>query len=253
MCCLLPDWALHLKDYAVHRPWLSEYIDVLRQAVDEQDLFKCLATLARELGFEHCSYGMRSPLPLGAPQFSLFSDYPDIWSQRYVERNYFSIDPTVHHALTQSTPLIWSAESPMAHPEFWEEAQQHQLKHGWCMPSRGQFGTVGLLTFVRSGELITETELDAKESRMILLTQVAHSAMSERLAPKQMTECSSRLTPREREVLQWMAAGKTYIETGSILGIDDRTVKFHLKNAMTKLHAINKTQAAFKATLLGIL
>lgn len=35
--------------------------------------------------------------------------------------------------------------------------------------------------------------------------------------------------------------------------VDDRTVKFHLVNAMRKLNAANKTEAAVKATMLGLL
>lgn len=234
-------------------PWYKNYIETLAQVHTEQDMFAKLSHISHELGFEHCSYGMRAPLPVGAPQFSLFSDYPNAWSQRYVAQNYFGIDPTVRHALCEHSPLLWSADQPAACPEFWEEARQHQLRHGWCMPSRGHYGTVGLLTFVRSSELINTRELDTKEHMMIALTLIAHSAMSQLLAPKQMPECTQQLTAREREVLQWMSAGKTYNETASILRIDDRTVKFHLHNTMVKLQATNKTHAAFKATVLGLL
>jgi len=61
------------------------------------------------------------------------------------------------------------------------------------------------------------------------------------------------LTARERESLQWSAAGKTYVEIGKIMHVDERTVKFHLVNAMRKLNATNKTEAAVKATILGLL
>jgi len=53
--------------------------------------------------------------------------------------------------------------------------------------------------------------------------------------------------------LRWTAIGKTYIEISLILNIDTGTVKFHLANAMRKLQANNKTQAAVKASLLGLL
>lgn len=233
--------------------WYERLIEALAGTSSESELFHRLKTLSRSLGFEHCSYGMRTPLPTVAPQFSLFSDYPDAWSQLYVTKNYFSIDPTVAHALKETTPLLWSSDKPIASLEFWEEAQQHQLRHGWCMPSRGHYGTVGLLTFVRSAEIITRAELDAKEHQMIALTMLAHSAMSQMLAPKQMPECTQTLTPRERQVLQWLASGKTYSETGRIIQIDERTVKFHLGNAMRKLNAVNKAQATFKAAVLGLL
>jgi len=235
------------------RDWQERYVYELSSASSEQGLFAILCELTRLLGFEHCSYGMRTPLPAVEPKFSLFSNYPDEWSKRYVANNYFGVDPTVAHALSNTTPLLWSAEAPLSSPEFWEEAQAFQLRHGWCMPARGQFGTVGLLTLVRSAETISAEELDAKENKMHWLTTLAHSAMVDRLAPKQMPECDQTLTPREREVLQWSSAGKTYFEIAVIISVDERTVKFHLSNAMRKLRAANKAQAVFKAAVLGLL
>jgi len=61
------------------------------------------------------------------------------------------------------------------------------------------------------------------------------------------------LTSREREVLHWTAQGKGCWETGHIVGISERTVKFHLQNAVVKLDAMNKTHAATKAAMLGLL
>ena len=57
----------------------------------------------------------------------------------------------------------------------------------------------------------------------------------------------SRLTYREREVLQWTAMGKGCWETGQIVGISERTVKFHLQNIYRKLNVVNRAQAIAKA------
>ncbi|SMG00591.1 hypothetical protein BSIN_3723 [Burkholderia singularis] len=43
------------------------------------------------------------------------------------------------------------------------------------------------------------------------------------------------------------------MEIGKIMFIDERTVKFHLVNTMRKLNASNKTEAAVKAAMLGLL
>ena len=53
--------------------------------------------------------------------------------------------------------------------------------------------------------------------------------------------------------MRWTALGTTYVEISMILNIDTRTVKFHLVNAMRKLQASNKAEAAVKASLLGLL
>jgi DNA-binding CsgD family transcriptional regulator len=53
----------------------------------------------------------------------------------------------------------------------------------------------------------------------------------------------SSLTPREREVLTWVARGKSAWEIGEILAIAKRTVDEHVQTAARKLNASNRTQA----------
>lgn len=61
------------------------------------------------------------------------------------------------------------------------------------------------------------------------------------------------LTKREVECLSWTAEGKTAWETGKILSISERTVRYHLSNAMQKLNTSSKYHAVLKALSTGIL
>jgi LuxR family transcriptional regulator len=151
------------------------------------------------------------------------------------------------------SPLIWRADSQTQSVEFWDEAEHHGLRHGWCMPSISRTGAIGLVTMVRSGEPIDERELAEKGYKMSWLANMANYAMSMHLLTRFVPEYAVELTARERETLQWSAAGKTYAEIAKIMHVDDRTVKFHLVNAMRKLNATNKTEAAVKAAMLGLL
>jgi two-component system nitrate/nitrite response regulator NarL len=63
----------------------------------------------------------------------------------------------------------------------------------------------------------------------------------------------SDLTPREKEVLQLLAAGLTNKEIGIRLDIAENTVKNHLKNILAKLHLQNRVQAATLAIQKGML
>ena len=51
------------------------------------------------------------------------------------------------------------------------------------------------------------------------------------------------LTDREQEVLRWLAQGKTSWDISMILGISERTVKFHVKNLLQKLDAATRAHA----------
>jgi len=52
-----------------------------------------------------------------------------------------------------------------------------------------------------------------------------------------------QLSPREMEVLEWVAAGKTDGDIAHILGISDRTVQKHLQHIFDKLGVENRTAA----------
>jgi LuxR family quorum sensing-dependent transcriptional regulator len=60
-------------------------------------------------------------------------------------------------------------------------------------------------------------------------------------------ETTPNLTPREREVLTWIASGKTAWEIGEILHISKRTVEEYLAKAAHKLNATNRPQAVARA------
>lgn len=55
------------------------------------------------------------------------------------------------------------------------------------------------------------------------------------------------VTSRELDCLKWIAMGKTAWEASVILGISERTVRFHLNSAREKLCCMNTTQAVARA------
>jgi DNA-binding NarL/FixJ family response regulator len=62
-----------------------------------------------------------------------------------------------------------------------------------------------------------------------------------------------RLTDREIEVLTWVARGKSSADIATILAISERTVNFHLDNAMRKAGVATRVQAAVKCAMLGLI
>lgn len=59
------------------------------------------------------------------------------------------------------------------------------------------------------------------------------------------------LSPREREVLAWVAAGKTDAQAAAILGISVRTVQKHLENSYVKLGVEGRTAAVMRVRAAG--
>jgi DNA-binding NarL/FixJ family response regulator len=60
------------------------------------------------------------------------------------------------------------------------------------------------------------------------------------------------LTPRERDVLEALAAGTSTSQIAASLGLSAKTVRNHLSNIFTKLRVTDRTQAAIKARAHGL-
>jgi two-component system, NarL family, response regulator len=61
------------------------------------------------------------------------------------------------------------------------------------------------------------------------------------------------LSERERQVLQYMANGRSNKEIGQVLYISENTVKAHVKSILTKLDAMGRTEAIAIAIKRGLI
>jgi DNA-binding CsgD family transcriptional regulator len=86
------------------------------------------------------------------------------------------------------------------------------------------------------------TLLDAMRPALANLYRFA--VMASGLPPPALAE--GRLTPREHEILRWVAAGKSDRHIAAIVGASVRTVQKHLQNAYIKLGVENRTAAVMR-------
>ncbi len=236
-------------DYA---DWQGRHIETLLTANNETEFFAALSAAARELGFDHCAYGMRLPWPITSPKLVLVNNYSAEWQQRYAEKGYLAVDPTVQHGMKSVLPLVWTESVFEGCRDFWEDARGHGLNVGMAQSSYNAMGVGGLLTLARSHEALSEAELRKNALKVQWLTQYATEGMT-RLVQANKEADTPSLTAREVEVLRWTAEGKTSSEVGQIMNISERTVNFHINNSLVKLGAVNKTALVIKAAMLRLL
>jgi DNA-binding NarL/FixJ family response regulator len=62
-----------------------------------------------------------------------------------------------------------------------------------------------------------------------------------------------KLTPREKEVLNWMATPNTYREIADQLYVSEETIRSHAKRILSKMQQPNRAQAVLAAVREGLL
>ncbi len=85
-----------------------------------------------------------------------------------------------------------------------------------------------------------------------------HPAVARRLLDRMKGEAAPpptrvSLTPRELEILKWMATPATYKELAEKLYISESTVRSHAKHILSKLGQPNRAQAVLTAVRMGLI
>jgi len=64
---------------------------------------------------------------------------------------------------------------------------------------------------------------------------------------------TNSLTPRELEVLEWMATANTYKQIALQLSVTEETIRSHAKNILEKMKQPNRAQAVLAALKIGLI
>lgn len=232
--------------------WVADLCERLVQASGTQAKFAIIGMAARELGFEHCAFGLRKALPFSAPKTIFLNDQPAAWQARYAEAGYLDVDPTVRRGAVDATPQLWNDALFRSAPQLWHEAQSAGLKHGWAQSSLDAAGVGSMLTLSRSAEPVSPAELRHKEPQMRDLVSVAHLVLGQPASTERNVRRAD-LSAREREVLCRAADGMTAEQIAQRLAISVDTVSFHFKKATSRLGTAGRTAAVARAQLLRLL
>lgn len=185
------------------------------------------------------------------------NSFPVEWIRTYHDNDFGAIDPVLAGAMAAGVPFVWDAEAiDRASLErkvagFLAAGHDYGITRGLTIPVYGPAGGFGLFTFIHEGTAGDFRRVVETRGRELHLACLYYHPVIQRLeehAPRPAPE----LTGREKEVLYWAAEGKTSEETGVILNVAEKTVQYHMYNALRKLDCYTKPQAVAKAILLGL-
>lgn len=164
-------------------------------------------------------------------------------------------DPVMVKLMTQAVPIIYDRSTYIAAgaDDIWEAQAAFGFKTGIAVKLHLP-GDKHFLLGVDREDALPEpgSQLMQMVASLQLLAAHALTAADRLLSPKLRKGELPKLTKRELDVLSWTAQGKTAWEVSVILGMSEKTVNFHLGNAMRKLQVSSKHQAVLKCVAAGV-
>ena len=230
----------------------SEIFRQIDEAATRDDVLDVLAEFYRARGFR--SFCFVIPMVTKPDQFRLYErGMPPEWMRRYLERDFDLIDPVSTAATTRNEvgtlgELLKQLTVNDVGRLFVEEATRMGLTDGLAIPTSGLRHARG---FFGVDNVAADDLAKVDRSLMCAVAQHAHLRI-DRIEEEHGAGIDG-LSPREAEILNWVAAGKSNPETAMILGISEATVGTHLKRLFTKLGVHDRVSAVLAGFKLGML
>lgn len=213
----------------------------------------------RDVGFQDGTYHLARAKPYAENLKTVFSSCSQDWLARYAERGYGRQDHLNKVAQQTVLPILWLPRRPeplsYESARIFREAREFGICDGISVPVHGP-DALGLFTAVAGGTEAERREtIDSARDAVVTLGLYVHEYAATLLPADfdALGEASPRLTPRERECLQWVSLGKTGADIAAILNISEPTVRHFIAEARAKLNAATRAHAAVKAIRLGLI
>lgn len=200
-----------------------------------------------------CGHGEPGSLPgpVGAP---IHHGFRPAVIEAYLNSNYEQIDIVPRMTLAQGKPLrwrqVWAAiETTEEERQFLALLRAVDLGDGFTLPCYGPGGRDG---YVSIGSMTPDARMDdASVREMHLSAQAAHLRICEFTAGE--PSHGKPLSAREREILDWVARGKSNSVIADILCISAGTVDTYLRRIYEKLGVSDRTSAAVRGIGMGLI
>lgn len=230
---------------------LQGFLEILHYSVEaetDEDVKKVLDRAQKIFPCEHTLAGVARVNSKGSVQeFSHIVNisYPNDWLYQYAKNGYADVDPILTtHAKTFQTQ-IWTNTYRQSfskkEKEFIEHARSFGLVNGITAGSLDK--KRGLCSFVSFASQSSNTPLH--QNYIGILEYIVHRLHYTLIknTPTTTNSASNILSTRELSVLQWMTQGKTNWEISRILGVSERTIRFHVEGIFCKLDVTSRSHA----------
>ncbi|HJR56123.1 MAG TPA: LuxR family transcriptional regulator [Rhizomicrobium sp.] len=223
-------------------------VEHLERQKDVPSLLASFQKLVLGFGMDSFCVGDPSHPRMKRPARRWHGTWRESWWQRYAELNFFRDDPTVLRMNASPVPFRWTdncVHATSGQKRMVAAMQEVGVREGLAVPVHGPYGVIAGVS-IASGD---HYDLSPGDERALHMASLYLHSKMQALRAEVPSRPLRKLTPRERECLKWVAAGKTDWEISQILSISEQTVHGYVQNALTKLNARTRAQAVALAML----
>ena len=235
-------------------PWVDDVLNIIASANTLPLLWRQMARYFDSHGFGGISYyWVRSAthLPATVPLQHGFSKAE---IELYLSYDFQRLDIVPRAALAAGTPIRWSeawreTELTAEEREFLTALRSIDFSDGFSLPC---YGPNNRNAVVSLGKIAPSADIsDDHLARLHFIAQSAHLRICSLFAEEVTRD--RQLSKREKEILDWVARGKSNGVIAEILAISPGTVDTYMRRIYGKLDVSDRTSAAVKGVGLGLI
>jgi DNA-binding CsgD family transcriptional regulator len=179
--------------------------------------------------------------------------FPTGYEDAYRALEWDKIDPIVQHIHCARRPFRWAdlcahADLTGKQKIFLHQCRELGVHSGVTIPLHGPGTEIDLISLSLRDEKTDTADRLGMLYAISAQYWLKFNELNDPPAPKEM-----HLTTKELECLRWCKEGKTNWEIGEIMSTSEKTVEFHLSNAIRKLGACNRITAVVIAIRCGLI
>ncbi|WP_112321139.1 LuxR family transcriptional regulator [Oceanibium sediminis] len=228
----------------------TEYLKACAKTRWSEELWALTVAFLEGEGFARISYHHMPPL--GAPDAGrvrvVTHGFPQEWVQDYIREKLFRKDPIPAQAVASYAPFRWSEVESLrtltrSESDFLSRMAQAGLGDGLAVQVFGPGGRNGYfgLGFGAGDPPDVPTDALLKYQAGLQLAHLRYChILAETLPP------APALSERERELLQWVALGKSNSVIADLMGISPHTVDAYMRRVFLKLGTSDRVSAAIR-------
>lgn len=237
---------------------MLDYLDKLARALTIEDVWNLHCTEMAGFGFDRLIYGYTrfvTETSLGAFEDAIFlTNHDPAYFDRFIGDRLFVHAPMVRWARNNVGACSWGVL--WANAEALSDAERKIVAFNRSMnvtagysisfadPYPRSFGLIALAARSGLNQAAVDEIWSAEGRRIEAMNHVLHLKIMS--LPHRTARAG--LSDRQREVLEWVGAGKSNLDIATIMGVSVPTVEKHLRLAREKLGVETTAQAILKAS-----